>query len=142
MGQIRTRLTRHAPAPRMATNASSGPAAGYDVCGSLSASGEETLTAKGEQGLCHPGRHPGGMLTSIYTINGLRESDRNGKSLWGERQGEGVTERVEGHQQAVMATGEVCLVSPGYPSTERRVTRGPPQPRIASCVDRQQAADV
>jgi hypothetical protein len=48
-----------------------------------------------------------GMVTSIYMINGLRESDGNGESLWGERQGEAVTQIVEGHQQAVMAAGEL-----------------------------------
>jgi hypothetical protein len=37
---------------------------------------------------------------------------------------------------------EVCLVSPDYPATERRVPRGPPQSEIASRVDRQQAADI
>jgi hypothetical protein len=57
----------------------------------------------------------------LLIINLLRESDRNGESLWGKRQGEAVTEIVEGHQQAVMAAGAVCLVSPGYRETECRV---------------------
>jgi hypothetical protein len=82
------------------------------------------------------------MVTCIYMINGLRESDGNGESLWGERQGEAVTEPAEGHQQAVMAVGEVCLVSPGYPATERRVSRGLPQRQVPSRMDRQQAADI
>ena len=83
-----------------------------------------------------------GMVASSYTINGLRESERNGQRLWGERQGEAVTEIVEGHQQAVMAAGAVYWLSPGYQAMECRVPRGPPQRQIASGVDRRQAADI
>jgi hypothetical protein len=53
-----------------------------------------------------PRAPPWGMVASMYIINGLRKSDRNGESLWGERQGEAVTEIVDRRQQAVIAVGE------------------------------------
>jgi hypothetical protein len=83
-----------------------------------------------------------GMVDRLYIIIGLRESDRSGERLWGERQGEGLTGIVEGHQQDVMATGAVFRVSLGYRAAGCRVPRGPPQRQIASHVDRQQPADI
>ena len=47
------------------------------------------------------------MGARLYTINGLRESDKNDERLWGEQYGEAVTEIIEGHQQAVMTADAV-----------------------------------
>jgi hypothetical protein len=82
------------------------------------------------------------MVDGSYAINGLRESDRSRERLWGERQREGVTEIVERHQQAVMASGAVCRVLPGYRARACRVPRSPPQRQIASRADWQEPADI
>src|SRR5215216_4136292 len=82
------------------------------------------------------------MVASLYTINGLRELDRNSERLGGERQGEAGTEIIERHQQAVIAAGAVCQVSPDEGATQCRVLRSRPQRQIASGVDRHEVADI
>src|SRR5918992_5653683 len=82
------------------------------------------------------------MVARLYTINGLQESDRSSERLWGERQRDGVTEKVERHQQAARASGAVCRVSPGWGATQYKTPRSPPQHQIASGADRRELADI
>lgn len=84
----------------------------------------------------------GGILNSSSTINGLRASVRNGERLQGERQEQGVTDIVKGHQQTLMAAYAKCRVAPGDRATEYRVPRGPPQRQIAPHVDQHHPADI
>jgi hypothetical protein len=70
-----------------------------------------------------------GMVASIYIANALQESDRNGESLWGERQGEAVTEIFDRRQRAVMLAGAQGMS--GFSRLSSNGAQGTPRPTSA-----------